>query len=147
MVDRSDAILSIASRMDDKLQKRLKLDVLARLSKKLVDLGDEEDNQQLHTIFQQLRDISDEVVTDYRPYKKNLAEFQKSVRNKYGLTERDTLKNEAIGIGIALGVALGGGFVGIGPAFIGIGIPIGLAIGAAIGNQREKDAEENGKTY
>jgi hypothetical protein len=147
MVDYSDTIMSIASRMDEKVQKRLKPDVLARLNRKLMDVGDEEDHQLLHRVYQQLRDIGDDITTDYRPYKKSLWALQKSVRSKYGFTEKGTLQNESTGIGIAFGTAIGGGFVGINPAFVGIGIPIGLAIGVAIGKQREEQAEEQGKTY
>ena len=82
-----------------------------------------------------------------KSYLKSFEALMKAVEKNLGYTAKGRIQERYTGVGIAIGVALGAGFVGVNPAFIGIGLPIGLAIGMYIGKKKEQEVEEAGKTY
>lgn len=140
-------IESVSKHLDEKQKKRLQVDVFIRLCKKLEEIESTEINNSIKETFNLLQEyVRDESVKKSQ-YMKSFNALKKLVRDELGFTRKGQIAEEMTGIGIALGVAIGGGFVGINPAFVGIGLPIGLAIGAGIGRKKEEQAESEGKTY
>lgn len=143
----TEQVEALRLRFDEKRFKTLYLDVFVRLCRKLEDVDVSEINESLATTVTLLEELSQDETIKPRAYLTSFRSTQKLVRNQLGFVARGVTKEESIGIGIALGVALGGGFLTLGPAFVGVGIPIGLAIGVVMGNQREKDLEKANKLY
>lgn len=143
----SEVIHSLSYEYDEKTKKKLKVDLFSRLCKKLEEESHPEVDQLLRETYELLRSYQKEDKRFPREYNKTLSILRKKVKEVYGYTAKDELKEQYTGIGIAIGVAMGAPFSAINPAFVGIGLPIGLAIGVAIGQQKEKEAEERNKTY
>ena len=112
---------------------------------------DETENTDINKLIRDTFDLLQEYTRDESIkktiYLKSFKALKKQVREELGFTPKGLIQEEMTGMGIAIGVALGSAFVGINPAFIGIGLPIGLAIGASIGKRKEEQAESEGKTY
>lgn len=146
MSDYHTQVSSLSVSLEDKERKSLQIDVLLRLLTKLEAETNETIDQLVQDVVNELKAVIQEEQHP-KAYKKAVQLLRKTVRNDLGYTAKGQLKEEAIGMGIALGVAFGGAFITLGAAFIGLGLPIGLAIGVAIGQSRETEAEKNGKTY
>lgn len=138
---------NISQKYNAKQRKKLQIDVFVRLCKKLTENQDEEINSLIKETFDFLQEYTRDESIKKKSYIKSFRALKKQVRDQLGFTPKGLIQEEMTGIGIAIGVALGGGFVGVNPAFVGIGIPIGLAIGAAMGKKKEDQAENEGKTY
>ena len=148
MNDTAMRLEQLKQRFTEKQQKKYKIDVFIRLCKKLEGLDPEGILAMMDETLELLTQLSEED-HELKPsqYIKSFTKLQKEVRRQLGFTEEGQIRGEYVGIGIALGVALGTPFVAINPAFIGIGLPIGLALGAGIGDQKEKAAAAEGKVY
>lgn len=140
-------IESITQQFDEKKKKKLQTKVFERLCIKLKDTENRDIDNLIKETYNLLQEFSRDETVKKSLYVKSFKELKKLVRTELGFTPKGLIQEEMTGMGIAIGVALGGAFVGLNPAFIGIGLPIGLAIGASIGKKKEDQAEKEGKTY
>lgn len=132
---------------DDKKKKRLQLPSFVNLIAKLDDKNDIELEEKIKNTYKLLHDLSTNQTLKDKEFIKSLNDIKKVSRQKFGLVQKGIIQSEYTGMGIAIGVALGSGFLAINTAFIGIGLPIGLVIGAGLGSKKEKELEAKGLTY
>lgn len=140
-------IESVSQHFDEKKKKKLQTKVFVNLCNKLEETEYTEINILIRNTFDLLQDYTRDESIKKSIYLKSFRALKKLVREELGFTPKGLLQEEMTGMGIAIGVALGGAFVGVNPAFVGIGLPIGLVIGASIGKRKEDQAESEGKTY
>jgi hypothetical protein len=143
----SEKLELLKQECDEKKQKKYKIQIFINLSNILDDEKFSEMRVPMVQSYELLYKLVHDETLKPKEYRKSFTSLQKEVRKKYGFTAEGQIRAEHTGMGIAIGVALGGAFVSINPAFVGIGIPIGLAIGAGIGDKKEKEAVEQGKVY
>lgn len=137
----------LRSHFDEKTQKKYGFDVLERLMKKLEDKHNPKVLELLGNILYQLDLMRKDSTIKKKIYHQLFNELKKYVKTEYGYVPKGSVQEEYMAIGIALGVAFGAAFMTINTAFIGLGIPIGLAVGLSVGNKKEKEFEEQNKTY
>ncbi len=137
----------LISRFDEKKVKKYKIKTFINLCNKLDEHDDEEIAHLLNESYRLLHELSVDEEIKPKTYLKSFSKLQKKVREKYGYTEKDQIRNEYMAVGLAIGVAIGSAFIAINPGAIAIGLPIGLALGISIGSKKETEAVEQGKTY
>lgn len=147
MNNHSEAIKSLSFEYDKRQKTKFKIDLFSRLCKKLENESNSEIDELIKTTYEFLRNMNTNEYKQSREYNKKLSLLRKKVKEVYGYTAKNELKEQYMGIGVALGVVFGASFTTINLAFVGIGLPIGLAIGVAIGQQKEKEAEEKDLLY
>ena len=147
MHEMSTNLESLLLKCDEKKQKKYKIQTFIDLCNKVKEKNDPNIEKSITKSYELLfRLLQDETIKS-KEYRRAFSALQKEVRDTFGFTAKGQLRSEYTGMGIAIGVAFGGGFAAINPAFAGIGLPIGLAIGAGIGDKKEKEAIEQGKVY
>jgi len=148
-VELQQALEAQVKDLNEEDRKKLKIDVLQRLIKKLEHDEHPEIEANLERLIQ---DVPKAAVDPHtrKAYRKSRQAIQVKARKAFGYVEKGSLKREAsgswMGLGIALGVAMGAGMDNPG-AGIGIGIAIGAGIGASKGTKDEKKAEQAGLIY
>jgi len=147
--------------MDDYISK------VQRFSDSLTEI--QNSNFQINTLLNllhKIRDISkdelDLMITDLIrliPQNDDIDSFQRGdflrdfvslkrfVRKTYGFVAKGDLITESMGIGVAIGVAIGAGLMTVSAGLMGAGIALGVGIGLAIGTKREKQEEDKGNVY
>lgn len=133
--------------LNEKDVKRLDLDTLERLIKKVRVYEDAEIIQCLDQLINEIKLISKDPKTKKKVYFSKFNELGALVKTKYGFVAKGTTQSTYLAMGVAIGTGLGAAFMGSNPAFMGIGIPIGVAIGVALGTSKEKALEKEDKIY
>jgi len=146
MSDYSTRINEVIHRFGEKKNKKLKTDLFLRLCKKVGE-EDPEISAMISDTYLLLVELGNNEDAKPRIYSKSFSTLKKKVRKKLGYSAKGAIQEESTGMGIALGVAFGSIFFSMDPAYMAIGLPIGLAIGVSTGRNKEKEAEEAGKTY
>jgi len=147
LLNYKNEILSITREFDEKTIKKLGIKSLVNLSEKLQDKENDDISTQMYELKEILNDISAGAISDKRKFRKAFSIVRKLVQDEFDYHQKDSIKEKYIGIGIAIGVAIGAGLSSIMASYIGVGIALGVAIGAGIGTQKEKEAFEAGKIY
>jgi hypothetical protein len=130
----TDAIHSYRSTLGKKEQKKYKLDLLERLSRRVAEFSPQCGQCQIYQqeITAYLAELGNLVQmndkTRRRYHTRKLDRMVKHLQSQHNLVPQGYYIGIWIGIGTAIGVAIGAGMDSV-----GMGIPIGTAIGTAIG--------------
>jgi len=137
----------LVSELDEKRFKKLQIQTLLNLIRKISEKQNEEIDQMLSNIVLYLQDVNHIESFQRHAYERQFSALKKTVRNTYGYVAKGDIPNEKMAIGIGIGVAIGAGLMSVNSAFIGAGIAIGVAVGLSLGSAQEKKEEENGNIY
>lgn len=138
-------IAALKKKLQPKEIKRLQLELLERVLKRLADFGDEcqQCKEYKATLEEQILNLNKSVDTsqtyDAKSYQSTLRVTLVHLQRKHKLITEGTYIGMYMSIGIALGMPLG-----LAMGNISIGLPIGMVIGMAIGSSFEADAKKKG---
>ncbi|MCF7925978.1 MAG: hypothetical protein K9L74_00175 [Candidatus Izimaplasma sp.] len=149
MKKRIERTQHLVSEFSSKEVRKYSLDVYLRLLEKLKeeDITDKKINNLVHVSEKALREILNGSKSTKKDYHKTYKKLLEVVKEKHNLVPRNSIKNQYMALGIAVGLALGSAFIVINPGLIAIGLPIGLAIGLSIGEKKEQELKEEGKLF
>ena len=136
---------SYKDRLNQKEQKKYKLDLLTRLAGRVDEFsticGECQYSQQ--EIAQLTKDLGDLVQTSKekrKSYSKRINSITKHLQKEHKLVTEGQYMGMWGGIGTAIGVGIGAGADNV-----GIGLPIGIAIGVAVGKYLDNKAKKEGR--
>lgn len=147
LIDYGSEIDYLSKDFDKKLLKRLKIDSLVKLGKKLTDLDSETVEKSFIELRNIIRNIADDIPKQKGLYRKEFELLKKRVIEEFGYYPRGSFVEKYTGLGLVFGVAIGTGLTSASPVFVGAGIAIGMAIGSSLGSKKEKREEEAGNLY
>lgn len=147
LVDHGSEIEYVTRDFDKKMIKKLRIESLINLNKKLRDLESEKVEKSFIELKRILRNIADKEPEQYRLYRKEIEILKRIVIDEFGYYQKGSITEKYVGFGLVFGVAIGAGLSSAATALSGVGIAVGLAIGALIGAKKEQLEEEVGNIY
>jgi hypothetical protein len=144
MLEMKNKVQQVIDQTDEKLAKRLRLQVLLNLINKVEGLIDSELQSKISETVNAL-DLSTK--EGIKAFNKKFTELRVYVRKTHKLYPKGEIAGGSLAIGIGVGVAFGAAFMSINAGMMGVGIAIGVAIGISMGASKEKAEEEKGNIY
>ncbi len=133
----------LMDQLSEKEQKKLFIHKLINLANKLSEMGITDNN-----IISSYTHITSLLQNrSFKEVKKTSVKLFNSVKEKYGLVEKDYYRNTYLALGLTMGTGIGAAFSSSNSSSIALGITFGLAIGVAIGTAKDKEAIKQNKVY
>ena len=136
--------------IDYKVSKKMQLDFVLRLIKKLMErnIADDSLARSLEDLLRMAVDYSEGREPSIRYYRKQKSSITNYVLKNHGLVYKGYYTALYMSFGIIFGSAFGTILMSTGnTALYATGVGPGLAIGIAIGAAKEKQADKEGKIY
>jgi len=128
--------------LDTKLREKYQVEHIMNLSDKIKG-----DDQDINALLYSINDLFLEETIDKKRFKSLYEQLTKSVDQRYGLKQKDSIRNYYAGIGLVFGVSLGVALTSVLTGSLAIFLSLGLCMGSVIGVRKEKEAEDKDLLY
>ncbi|MCK5761526.1 MAG: hypothetical protein KAH16_01360 [Candidatus Izimaplasma sp.] len=137
----------ISKDFDEKTIKKLKINALISLNRKMINLESESIEKSLLELKRILRNILDKEPKQNRIYRKEFVKLKKTVIDEFGYYQKGSIIENHIALGLVFGISIGAALTSFLASSSGVGLVLGMAIGSVIGTKKEKEEEEAGNLY
>ncbi|MCH4890828.1 hypothetical protein EZV73_24830 [Acidaminobacter sp. JC074] len=140
--DFKHTFISNTKDLGDKEREKYQIDHIINLSDKI-----KADDKDISKMLYSINDLFLDETVDSKIFKKLYDQLRKTVDERYGFKQKDSIRNHYAGLGLLFGVSLGVSLTSIITSSLAIFLSLGLCLGSVIGMKKEKEAEEKDLLY